>query len=184
VHYTIAQLSNTPPHAAVQINMDRQLEELKQQVLSAQQAQQEAESKLAAQQEQHSAEMAQLQEEFAQALQAALKLAEEQEASKAQHQTNAEDQMREMQVEYEKQTLQRETEWSGKSHTKAVLFLRCDLALMVLISLLSLCFTSQTRQPERANGSREAAVTGGARASTRGCHARKECAVDQYAALI
>jgi hypothetical protein len=102
-------------HAAVQVDMERRLEEVKQQELAARRAQEEAASLLSAQQEKHNAEMAQLQEELVQVM-ASLQQREEQErANQAQAQSNFEDQIREMQVEYEKRTSERETDWSGTS---------------------------------------------------------------------
>jgi len=94
--------------------MERRLEEVKQQELLARRAQEEAASLLSAQQEKHNAEMVQLQEELAQVI-ASLQQREEQErANQAQTQSNFEDQIREMQVEYEKRT-EREIDWSGTS---------------------------------------------------------------------
>lgn len=99
---------------AVQVDMERRLEEVEQQELSARCAQEEAASLLSAQQEKHDAETARLQEELAQALASLRQMEEQERANRAQTQSNFEDQMREMQVEYEKRTSEREAEWSAK----------------------------------------------------------------------
>jgi Skp family chaperone for outer membrane proteins len=106
---------STYVHTAVQVDMERRLEEVEQQELSARCAQEEAASLLSAQQEKHDAETARLQEELAQALASLRQMEEQERANRAQTQSNFEDQMREMQVEYEKRTSEREAEWSGKS---------------------------------------------------------------------